>query len=263
MTAREYVDELMLRLTRIEVTVAGSRADLLTYINRARREVQRITKALYPERYGSITTLTLTNTMYQRGTIDNAYQGKRLDVIEAALPDDFIDPWVVILMWVNSDGVTYRREARQYTKTEMSNINKIAWNVPSIWQPVYHVEFRRNAGAMEKVIYLASLNIGTTMTLFDISGGVQLEVWYIAALSDLEEYDIAGNTDTDTVIRGDLEELVIYYAMLYYLQQSREITKAQSVKAEIDAMQALLVQSYEGMKAQEEILLPSKEVGNA
>lgn len=260
MTTKEYIDEIKLRLNRTEVQLQMDDPQILTYINMARRQIQRLTMGLFPERYGQKVTINLItgSTLEVDWAMASNYINMPANVWSASLPTDFITPVLVILHWVNTvSGVTYRSEARQMTKTEMFNIQQSAWDSPNIWDPVYTIDrdmILSQGGDVYK-IYISGLELGNTtlQTLFDISTTVNLEVWYVGAIMNLDWLD------TELTIPPDFEELVIYYAMTYCLLNMNDNQAIVLVEAERDNLEKMLQQNYELDKLKKVVFIPSKE----
>ena len=281
MTGKEYIDEVKLRLARHQVSEDFGDPLILTYVNDARREVQKMTMALYPDSYGKIARIKLTdntgtptkdNLSDQTETYIEA--DKPSNVYVATLPDDFIEAYVAILEWIpdtgqTDEGVTFRREMRWANKREIFNTQLNSWNGATIWNPVYSVDRQMNilAGVrtdatLPYIIYIHGLDIDATTTLFTIAatdiGGykeVTAEVWYIAALPAIEM------ADDDTIIPPNFEEYVIYWSMLYCLQNINDMMAKDSVEAELSLLKKNLQELYEMKKTKKDLLIPSKENG--
>ncbi len=244
MTGRDYIDELILRLARHDVSTDMNTPSLLTFINRARQRVQKATMPLYPERYGKIFRFSVGGPIGSNG------------FLTLQLPIDFLDVFVILLEWRASSNVTYRTEARRTDAREISNVVEHSWNGPSEWTPVYTIQRPINSSPpfVTDYYYNCLISLGANGQAFlDNVTNVVAEIVYTSALDDLEL------DDDDETIPVDVEELVIYYAMLLSLQRSQEEIAVQSVQAEINMLMELFKTTYDVGKAKETVLLPSKE----
>lgn len=268
MDMKGYVDEVKLRLSRLDTAIKLDDPLIATYINRARREVQRMSIAIMPERYGKVQTAFILPTYYEQAELLTTYSGTAARMLKIGLNDEFIEPVVVILQYTMSTGqsnagVTFRSEARRMTKQEMYSIQKHAWNSPVDGRPVYSVERPLDGTNQSWVLYLSGLDLSDGNTLFDVAEALVLEVWYVSALNDLEFYNptVASNTDEEQTIPPELEELVVYYAMAYCLRNINMAQAFPSVEADIRMFEDTLKLNYQVDKIQNSIMLPSKEEG--
>lgn len=260
MTGKDYIDEIKLRLMRLGISKEANDPLILSYINEGRRAVQQATMYLYPERYGKIARIAVAEeNLITEYVIPPNASNKITDVWRVAMPDDFIRANVVIVEWLSNvgdnAGVTYRTEARRMDKRELYNIQAHSWNVPTIWDPAYAVEKSTLAGT-DWYIYIAGLNYDV-QTLFDIAATVVLEVWYVAALNDIEY------TDSEITIPPQIEELTVHYALYYLLQKMFELDAATVVMTDIVMLQQSLQMNYEIEKAGEKLFLATKGGPNA
>lgn len=275
LNARQYIDEVKLRLSRHNVTLELDDPTICTFVNRARREVQYSTLGLLPECYGKIvqlsalvqdSSLSQTNTTHNRPTT----------VYRVSLPLDFIEPTVVMLRYTLTgviaslgrtfNGETYDYEARRVDKRELFGVQMQSWNQPSIIAPVYVVEKKLvdlAAGALANpILYLGGLDIDNATTLVDVADRVVVEVWYTAALPDLElvpSLAPGAPPDQELALPMEFEELVVYNAMIDCLQKIGAQSAIPSVKAELELLQSLVEDTYSTVKLQAGPLLPSKE----
>lgn len=260
MTGKDYIDEVKLRLFRSAVVLNLGDSQILSYVNRARKDVQKLTMTLMPERYSRIIRIGIDSTKIKyEYSQDNTYANRNVTVFELELPEEFIDMTTVILDWQETaTQIKYRSESRRVDKRELFSVGKHSWNVPTHMRPIYTVErdlYRQGLEpSNEWKLYISGLDIAGGQTLLDISNYVFAEVWYVAALRDLEDEDI------ERVIPASVEELVVYYTMLYCLRHIQELYAYSTIKAEVKAIEDNLSVSYEQKKAKETILLPSKEV---
>ena len=260
-TSQGYIDEVKLRLARHEVATILDDPMILTYVNKARRMVQRQTIALTPEQYSVIAQIPLLATMitpdYQQ---NDSYALKNISVLTVPMPVDLINPEVVILQY-RKDGRIYRQEARPVTKTELFSVNMHAYNVPTVDSPIYTTENLRhfdNLVTNSLVMYFVGIDYGS-QTLFDVAYALFLEIWYTFALPDLEWVNAAGTHDAEFFIQQDVEELVILYASLYCMQTVDAVQAVMSTQADIASMEGLVTETYGIETDIQPTLLPSKE----
>lgn len=256
MTAKDYIDEVKLRLQRSQVSISLGDAFILSAVNRARRKVQKDTLQLYPERYGRIDVAPISNAeiypLYQQ---INSYANQNLQVVRHVLPIDFIEAEVVILQYSSDESPIYRSEARPASKWEMFTAMMSSWAVPTPTTPMYCVERDMSVATMPYVIYLAGIEESATL-LYDKYAQVQLEVWYRAALNDLTDMLVQ---DIDSVIPAYLQELVILQAEFYCLNTLEITHVAASTLKEIQRLEGQIKDSYAVDSDLRPQLLPSKE----
>jgi hypothetical protein len=269
MTAKDYIDEVKLRLPRYNVGTKLSDAKILTYINQARREVQRMTIGLYPERYSKVLFLYIEKELYDPTLqLSSTYHGRPIKVYRVALPDFFLDSSVAILTYMNSNGNTIRVQARRMTKKEMFSVQMTSWNYPSISSPAYSIEYKMldmaNPSGTGKWLYIAGLETSETETIFDKGyTRVGIEVWCTTVLDDLELGIMAINqsiaSDSEYVIPVDMEELVINHAIMYCMQNETPQLDRDSIKAYIDSQYMILESNTKIIEEKTISLLPSQE----
>ena len=260
MTAAEYIDEIELRLLRLGVVLDISEPMVLTYVNRARRLVQNISSQYLPERYAEIVGINVSAAQYARDFVSGVWHLGTQEVYDIALPDNIIDVWVVIVEYL-SEGITYRNEARNLSKYEMQNVLRNAWRAPALYSPIYCIERHNDVGTYAWHLYLSGLRLDTTTTLFDVSTSINAELWLTETLPEIEDYNLTGGDDPEGVIPASLEELVIYYALLYCLQNMNMTMAYNTVLAETRFFEDALKEQYDILFAKQETLLPSKEEG--
>jgi hypothetical protein len=243
-TAQGYIDEVKLRISRLGVVSSLNDPFVLTCINRARHEVQKNTLTLYPERYGKILNLaTFANDAYSE--INLPASNKVVGVIYYTLPDDFIEPYVVLLKWGGNVS-----EARQVAKRELFNVGKNAWNYPTSGRPVCATERYNNAGVWEWRLYVSDVSA---------IANYSVDLWYVAAIDEIENADVADLDDTEVTIPPNIEELVLLYSMLYCLENINIEWAYQSIGAEIKIAESVISQDYMLKEVLQEQKLPSKE----
>jgi hypothetical protein len=261
MTGRQYIDEIKIRAPRHGVMVETNDQWLLTTVNMARRNAQRFSMKLSPEKYGQIVDLPLSDVVVDTlsQTPEPYMNTKAVTVYTAILPQDFIEATVAMLRYTmavgqTDAGVTYRVEMRRVNKKELYSAQMHAWNGPTRWAPVYAIDRQldRTVG-MSYVLYVAGMNIDATDTLFDITNGVTAELWYVKAIDYLE----FGDFDFDVI--PELEEMVINYSLLLIFESIKAPEALESIRADIANTEATLRNNYEIQKQKEVVLLPSKE----
>lgn len=98
MTAKEYIEEVMLRLSRFDVISQLNEPLILTYINKGRQQAQRFSLEVMPERYGRISILPISPNFVPAYTT-TSYYGKVTRMYPVVLPNDFINVYRVILRY--------------------------------------------------------------------------------------------------------------------------------------------------------------------
>jgi hypothetical protein len=255
-TAQDYIDELKLSIKRHHISQEMSDAEILTYINRARNQVQKVTMGLYPERYSRVWMLGIgaldiepnydqTNTYGALGTPSNYVQ-----VAVVPLPADFIDMEVVKARW-QIGGRLEVSEARRVTLSELHSTCMHAFNYPTMSAPLYAVD-RVGTGYM---LYIAPSLTGVDLDLYDMS----VELWYIAAVMDMQNFAGTGLEDTDVQIPIEFQPLVLMFAELYVMSRVAPDVMPNLVVAEIKRLTEMLGVHYQIDKNVREVLLPSKE----
>lgn len=245
MTARDYIDEVKVGLLRYEISTFFSDPEILSYINRARRDAQRLTIGRYPERYSVILNVTLTEDA-------GLYPGRYY----AVLPDGIMDIVGVYLNYtdINTTAAVSSR-ARQSSYRELSSILTHSWNAPSIKEPAYLMQ--RSPITDENNLYLFIGDL--TLDINDYATGVSVEIWATVAIGEIEDYDIAGADDTEVIVPTMFEELVILLALKTCIEKTHDQAAIGGVMVEINDYAGLFdLTEYFKMESQT-ILLPSKE----
>jgi hypothetical protein len=244
----DYLDEIKLRLVRYQVAVTDD-IMVLTYLNRARRQVFNITKDLYPERYGDLIEIPIDKTAIQlQSGIKLNFASIPIVVYETGLPNNYVDESVVLVSWnrgTNEEEDWVQRQARSTTKEELFGSTRSAYTTPTIWNPIYCWE--RNLGNLTYGIEPNTSFYKLLITGFDYNGVCFLDehpetkiiLYYIYGLDEL------ALGDTDTVIPDIYYEFVIYYAMLYLMQNIQNDNVKDSINIEIQNMLGLIKQNYD------------------
>ena len=265
MTAKEYIDEVKLRLPRNIIEKWLNDARLLTFINRARRDAQRATISVYPERYGMVELVPLAADSKDNSlSVDSTlYNFGDLGVYSFPLPQTMIE-CIQVNLHFEISGVTYRRECRNATKKELFNTMVHSWNRPTTISPVYVIEKKLEDESSGRGTgdwcYLIGLQYGRTQTLFDVATNIKAQVWYTAALNDLTLASTYYNKadDDDVTMPPNIEELVINTSILYALQ-SVNIFEEESVTAYIEMYKKSIRNMYEIEEIIETHGIPSQE----
>lgn len=275
LNAREFVDEVKLGFSRHNVTLEADDPTILTIVNKQRRDTQKTLIGLYPECFGKIIRLD-TFTLDTSLPKPNQTSGNTVDIYRASLPVDFIDSVVVILRYTLTGdieelgrtftGETYDYECRRVHKRELFGVQAQSWNMPTYIAPVYAVEKKlvdlSNVVNVNPILYIGGLNVGSASNLTDLADSLVAEVWYIAALPDLEVVpSLAPGTvpDQELALPMEFEPLVIYGTMVSLMQKMNAQQASPSVMQEIQALQAVMQDIYSTSKLQAGPLLPSKE----
>jgi hypothetical protein len=252
----DYIDEIKLRLSRYQIAYTDDML-LLTYLNRARRQVQLITYKLMPERYGDIAVIEINTSNYQlHSEIRSNFASIPIRVYQLPLPNNLIDITTCIFYSQDRrDDSIFRAEARETTKEELFNSTRSSFSTPTIHNPIYTWERNHdpnltfgdevNPCFYKLLITGFDYYINSTQTSWLVNHIGNVELYYIYGLDELDL------EDTDYNIPTIYEEVVIYYAMLYCLQVG---DVKDSIKLEIQNMLGLIKENYET-----NILLPSQE----
>jgi len=249
MTARDYIDEVMLRLIRMNVMNEMNPGVILTFLNRARRDAQRETMKLFPERYGKILIDNLAGVYASEFEIAVNYTNENIKVIEYELPDDFLDSVVVKIGWDSNVS-----EARHVSKRELYGVGMHAFNMPTIWEPVYAIDRRIDEAGYPYKIYISGISY-----LFDQGFTPTLEMWYQSALHYIEDVNSLETSDNELTLPVEIEELVINYTLLYCSELVGQEFQYEVVSSQIDAILSLLQQTYQISIMRKYELIPSKE----
>jgi hypothetical protein len=244
MRARDYIDDVKLRLMRNDVMNDLDDATIMTFVNWARRKVQHTTMSLVPERYGKIVELTPTEVT-EEGL--NRY----------LLPEDCINVYVAYFEYNDEEGGdTTISEMRYVTNREIETTLDHDFNGPTLQYPIYTVYYGISGVFTRDVL---EMSYGS----YNLSGDIEkIIVYYIAAVNDLEYLQTAVQPlmdDDETVIPAEYDELVVLYAVLYSLQVMQEEVAKTSTEAEIELVVKGLKQEYDKEKARVGMFLPSKK----
>jgi hypothetical protein len=253
MTAKEYVDEVMLRLSRYDVILELNEPLILTYINKGRQQAQRFTLESMPERYSRITRFPIATTPYPNYSVKN-YYGNQIHFYSIPMPNDMIKVFRVVLRYTPGSTWTPQRiDARYYTFKEIFNTNVLSINPPTVISPIYTV-MANNDNNYQVLISGTQRTNGNWMgqnTLEDIlherSGfyNIDVEIWYTVAIFELEYRTQANTIDNELTLPVPLDELVINYAMLHCLRHVKHAEGIGLLMKEIKLLESLITQNYE------------------
>lgn len=280
-TAKEYIDDVKLRCSRLSVNLELDDPTILTFINASRKRVQQSTIGLFPERYGKIIRLDLANAVISTNSYAlNPTFAYVIDVYSLALPTDFIDAHVAILRYkLNGTfqstaytNVTFNNECRRFDKRELYKVLTQTHNRPTILSPIYSIErnivgvsagVETNSGTGYNLL-IAGLTTAAGSLMSEsayVSG--EVEVWYTALVSELEEFPSATPgvvADTETTIPAEFEELVIMNSMVMCMQKVRAAdTITMEVMSELADYEQEIMSQYTVTKQKAGSLLPSRE----
>lgn len=255
MRVSDYITEVKLSLLRLNVLRDLSDPEILTYVNTARHEVQRLSHRLYPEWYGRRLRYSAPDSFDVNSESQSIYGGLNVQVDVYTLPEDFIDAYHVEVRYTaifNADNESVEAEARYMTKQEMYNVQSHAWNTPSMNRPAYTIV--TNSTTRRKELHLALPNSVWT------TGTVRVTVWYTAVLEYLDDnVALVGGDDREDTIPIWLDEMVVSYATGYALLQMKEMDLYKANMAELQSLKNLYISNYDIEKTKETVLLPSKE----
>jgi len=282
--AKEYIDDIKLRCSRLSVNLELDDPTILTIINAARKKTQQATLALFPERYGKIVLLDVADLVLDtRSSGFNPTHNYQIDVYSIPLPTDFIDAHVVKLRFqldgefpvdsgVTHTNTTYNMEARRYDKRELYKVLMQSHNRPTIYSPIYSIE--RNPVSVSNG---TATNTGTGYNLLiaglDTASGYlfsepeyvadtgRIEVWYTALVSELEEFPTLGApADQEVTIPAEFEEMVMLNAMVACMQKVRAAEQITGeVLMELQEYEQEVMSAYTVTKQKAGTLLPSRE----
>ena len=258
MICRQYIDEVKLRLSRIGVVTKINDAEILTYVNRARRAVQMLTLPIYEQRFGAFVQIPIaTITADTTSSAPVNYFGRATNIYRVPLGVPVIDIISAYISWTDTNNTIVRRETRRIAKKEMHSINYHSWNLPSIDRPVYALETKQAEATPGQfagdTIYLGGLEDTLTTTILT-QANPMFEMWYTAPLADFQAWN-----EVEPVLSPDLEELAIIQTMLYCLSNFQYIAQKQVVQADFELFKNIALSNYDMMKNKPIQVLPSEE----
>jgi hypothetical protein len=253
MTSYGYIDALKQTLSSIDINLRLNDDLLLTYVNQARTDTQRLTMRLYPERYGDLFITTITpNTAIELNIGYNRISNST--VFSIPLPTDFIDIYECIFYW-NLERQRYV-QGRKVIKQELFTVLSHNWLNAQIESPIYCVE--------NKTLYITGFDrqktsvadTGTLLYLLE-TPYINLNIYYLKALDDLEKY-VAGAPDIDTTIPETFQNIVVDIATIYALETME--TPRESLEIMLKSKLKDIGINYDTTQLKKSILLPTKEL---
>jgi hypothetical protein len=256
MTIKQYVDEVMLRLRRYDVSLEIDIQTATLFVDRARREVQMSTVGLYPERYSGIVTPTgIAEDAAQ--SVTNRSTGQPIKLYKGFVPRDIIEPKIVVVLY-GSGATESAYEARRVDKRELYNVMRHSWVRPTPITPVYAIEatsseFSVNETRNSKnLIYIA----GPPSITFNTRIFTTLALDFHDYLPDYENGTLSSVEDMET--SWMFTEMVITHALVDCLQKIEAPAALASVKAE-QQFYAQMVKEMYSMNTTQSQRLPSNE----
>lgn len=259
LTMQEYMDEVLLRLSRYEITMEVDWGTTEAIINKARRDVQMATLSLFRERYTRVITLDVipgnTFTLDPNYTVTSRRWGvtSTINWYWAQLPQDFIRDIVVHYGQASegNGGGTNSWAARKVILKEMFNAsaNGIVKPIPS--EPLYAVE-----RLTSEPFYRLYFSLGE-----DEPAVENTEIWYIRAIDYLQRLTTAGGVDIDWETPPQAVELVIYQAMMLILRRLNFIAEQtqQSIVQDMEDVIAMFEETFKTEIDRSYLMLPSRE----
>jgi len=205
MTALEYIEEVKRRMDRRTIAMLGNDALLLTYINKARKEVQKFTIELQNFRYGRISRIAVSILPWLPYTLNSNYLGLTINLFPVVLPIDFIKEYLVTVDIQGANGLLNTAICRYTTLSELSKIQYNAFNFPNMMNPVYTIINDNN----QNILLIGGIDGGTAT----VDNPHIAEIWHTVVIKDLEFRDINALEEPELVIGPDTEELVILYIL--------------------------------------------------
>ena len=249
------MSEVKLSLARLKVKIDISDPELMTFINLARHEVQRLTHDIRPEWYGKVLEVNVSETFDDSSTVLATYSNLEIKAATESLPSDLIDVYAVVCTYadilddLNNPIIA---EARYANKEEFYSTQMHAWTVPSIERPLYTIETNRGTGTKE-------ISLALPTTVWD-NTTVDLKIYYTAVVPYLEELNTGtGTQDEENTIPIWCDEMIVKHATYYALKQTEDETLAKILKADIDLAKALYLTNNEIKLLNWNVMIPSKE----
>lgn len=255
----DYIDEIKTRMPDSMVKDIDT-AYMTTVINNARREVQKMINAVYPDMFGNIfiTNINASTPIYQRLMAGSSRANKTIFSVE--LPADFIEEYLVYIQY-EYNGSTVINLARGINPEELYSIYDNAYNTPTYKNPVYILESTHNKTTNVSGYNMLIAGLDTfNGLLYTAVNNLQLWVYYTKALDNLEIYTTtAPDSDTENIIPEIFEELVILHSMMAMLRQAKMDTMLASVNMEMQMIYDTLKDNYNVSLGLSDILIPTKE----
>lgn len=266
MNLREYIDELKLRMMRIEVAVNFDDLTLASAINSARKTILLQTLDIYPNLFISDAIFVFSPTENFDPLYFNVvnYQGTTLNTYRFQMPSDFIKPVECWLTWKGVDGITEWKQIRIVGKKEFYSSIRHSFNTTHDTTLLGHFDQQITDG----LVYF-TFSLPQTIANDSNNSDFMLTVFYHYLPDDLELYtDIAkgdlvvpGTTiaDSETVLPTFLEDLVVKQAMVDLLSTIDQANAYQRAKDELNISMQIIKFNKKIEYLRKRSLLPSKK----
>jgi hypothetical protein len=164
----------------------------------------------------------------------------------------------------NDTRPTFNYEARRLDRRELFTLQRHIWNGATIHSPVYGVD--KQITEDRPYLYFAGTDYvkdGEERNLVDdvTNSGFKIEVWYIAALNELEQVPEDNPTltpDREIRIPYEFEELIIINSLIDCFQKIDAPQAMESIATEKEQLTALVSEYYE-MSRGRRGMLPTNE----
>lgn len=253
MTLQEYRDEVKLRLNRINVVLDTNDMLINMYINNNRDSAQRSLLPYNKERFGRIIDIAGSELQPDVNVASKSY-AYNIKSYYCLLPDNLISADIAIVTY-KGDGGDIIRECRPMDKQEVYEAYRSKWTVPVLDKPLYTIENIISGNTTNgKKFIISGLNSPISGDDFDFSK-ISIKLWYIAALDRLNL-----ETDKEQYLSPEMQERVIYGAMLDCIRGMRDAEKYQSEIMTITNITKSINPDYQKGMANESNILESNEV---
>ncbi len=241
-TMQGYIDEVVARLPRYEISVQDNIGQMEMLINRSRRDVQMAILPFMEYRFGRRVVLSASPTLDTRLNVMNG--SFEIKFYALTLPNDVIDVPVVNVL---TD--TVWRGAAKLTKQEVYGYTSNYHTRPQPYRPVFFIEKSPTTAA--GTLYVSKGTAAVTAS--------QTEMYYVAALPHLQQVNDAGGTDSEKKIPWDCEELVILSAISKLMMADNFGRSRKTLEADIDLSVRVLEDNYKSRIDRSHLLLPTRE----
>lgn len=278
---REYIDEIMLRLSRYNVSFEMDESILLSILNDARQRIQLSCLYVYPERFSAIMTLDKVPGQ-EVGFLESDvipcnikdFNGNdtiiELPWFQLWLPQDFIDVfslWVAtdwgadIENWVYPEKRWY--EARRVSNREIFQSTTNSVVRPQPYLPSYTIingphDIMTKDSFYKKYRYQLLLCLGAQDNPTP-PDPANVMIYYVRMLPYLQLYNADNLPDVDYGIPFELQEFVIMQSVVMAMIRSNAYTPAAIVANELEHEMAYLEEQYNIMIDKQQLVLPSRE----
>jgi hypothetical protein len=252
MTSYNYIDSLKELLSSIDVNQTLNDELLLTYINQARADVERLTMRLYPERYGDIWNTYITPLTTTKSNIGNNRKSNST-VFIIPLTTDFIDIYECIFYW-NIGSISYQAQGRKVIKQEFYSILSNSFLNGQVQSPIYCEEVLNGV----KNLYVTGFDIQNGTLLDRMPEGnetINVEIYYLKAINDMDLY-VTGAADVEYYIPDMFLNMVTDIAAIYALNTN---PIKESLEVMIQSKMKDIGIDYETSKLKAQELLPTQQ----